>query len=75
MQSPDKTPGNVSFKKKKKKRENLMFDPLVLKQMISFSDLSDIIKEWHAFDATLQPQDHAIIMPCVRGQQQTLGQI
>lgn len=52
-----------------------MFDPLVLKQMISFSDLSDIIKEWHAFDATLQPQDHAIIMPCVRGQQQTLGQI
>jgi hypothetical protein len=49
MQSPDKTPGNLSLKTK----EDLMFDPLVIKQMISFSNPSDVIKEWHAFDAAL----------------------
>lgn len=70
MQSPDKTPGNVSFFKKKKKRGFYVWSI-----GSKANDLSDIIKEWHAFDATLQPQDHAIIMPCVRGQQQTLGQI
>lgn len=65
MQSQDKTPGNLSLKTK----EELMFAHLVIKQTISFRNLSDIIKEWHAFDAALQPHNQGIcmgtfIMPC-----------